>query len=294
MSDRSNSLTPTPDHNEGRFNVSVEENETNNIPSITISNDAIGGVIRDSDDSGAEVNGTATLFIRYMDGVTEVFIYWDAIHFTGDSVQLHHLIDGGQPTAAEWPVSTTGSGTFYPGDHVQFVKRLVGASTLVISTELDGKATGALFYLKGIEEAIAPFRDAGGFWRISASTDPFDDTTVTTLQVDADHLVGEESPSLVLRYSGEGHEAYIVWEVDIGYDEPVDVRYRIGRQPSQSDEWGMSTNRQATFYGGDVRQLIRHLAESDQFLAGVTPYRSNPITARFDLRGLPAIVGLLG
>lgn len=291
MSNGSNLLTPSPDHREGRFDVSVRQDDAGHIQSITIANDAIGGVISESDDGAG---ATATLFIRYVDRVTEVFVYWDAIDFTSDSVQLHHIIDGGHATVFEWSVSTTGSGTFYPGNHVQFIKQLIGANTLLVGTDLDGKVTGAIFDLNGIEEAIVPLRDAGGFWRVSQRADPFDDSVVTTLVVDSDDLIGGDYPALVLRYGGERHEAYIVWGVDIGYDEPVDVRYRIGGQPSECDAWGISTDQQATFYGGDVRRLIRYLTESEQFLAGVTPYRSNPIIARFDLRGLPAIVGLLG
>lgn len=245
--------------------------------------------MQDSDES----RGTATLFLRYMDGVTEVFVHWDAVHFASDSVQFHHTIDGGQPTLAEWPVSTTGSSTFYPGNHVQFIKRLVGASTLVIATELDGKAAGAFFDVGGIEQVIGPLHDVGGFWHVSQQTDPFDDSVVTIAAVDSDDQIEGDHPSLVLRNSTQGHEAYIIWGLDIGYDEPVEVRYRIGRQPSEFDEWNISTDRQATFYLGDVRRLIGRLADADRLLARVTPYRSNPITASFDLRGLPAIVELL-
>ena len=293
MDDFADSHIPSLEYDEGNWRVSVRKDVAGNADLVMLSNTASS---RLTGEGNGETEGSAILVIRYRDNTAQVFVNWDIASISTNTPRVYHRFDGeGDLSSLEWLASTDGTATFYPGDDIQFIKQICNAETLLVAMSLnDEQNVVTLFDVAGLEQAIAPFRDAGGFWRISVSTDPFDDSVVTILSVDADDSVNEDYPSLMLRYSGDGHEVYIVWGVDIGYDSPVDVRYRIGRQPSECDEWVMSTSRRGTFYAGDVRQLIKRLAESDQFLASVTPYRSNPITARFDLRGLPAIVGLLG
>jgi len=89
---------------------------------------------------------------------------------------------------------------------------------------------------------------------------------------------------LIIRYKEKEDELYIGWDDYLGSE--AYVKYRIGKNDAITTRWSLSTNSKATFFKGDVVKLIRKLFEVDSFVAQITPYNENPITAIFDVRGL--------
>ena len=117
-----------------------------------------------------------------------------------------------------------------------------------------------------------------------------DDTITITfiLKSDSGTSVYGEPILLVLRYKSKKTEAYISWSSYLGNE--AYVLTRIGTEKAITRLWSMSTNNQSTFYPKDDIKFIRKLIGADKFVAQVTPYSENPITAVFDLRGLKKAV----
>lgn len=137
-------------------------------------------------------------------------------------------------------------------------------------------------------------RAATGPWFVNERTDPLDDSPIVTLANTASEgrsQVGR-APSLILRCSDNRTEVYIAWSDYLGSDAPT-VSYRIGDGTMQTSRWSMSTDNQATFYPGNDIALIRQLVTANRFVARVTPYNESPVTAVFELDGLPEHVGKL-
>ncbi len=285
----------------GAWDVTVEKNRVDGYPrDVVLSTHAavrFSNAEGDSDDRAT----MASLFLRYRDNATELFIHWDGEFFYGASTDVGYSIDGSEPSAMAWNNSSSAQAIFYPDDEFPlsiFLNRLVNASVLWVAADIgNGAMLNARFELDGLEQAIALLRDAGGFWRFSASQDLFDDSTTTVLSLHSDGPGNEGNPmTLVLRHkSGQGnYSAYINWNIDVGPEDPVLVQFRMGENSSQITEWNLSTDHEATFYAGNVQAFIRDLVRADRLLVRITPYRSFPIIAMFDLRGLDRVVGLLG
>jgi len=129
-----------------------------------------------------------------------------------------------------------------------------------------------------------------GKWTFSKKINPVDDTITITfiLKSDSGTSVYGEPILLVLRYKSKKTEAYISWSSYLGNE--AYVLTRIGTEKAITRLWSMSTNNQSTFYPKDDIKFIRKLIGVDKFVAQVTPYSENPITAVFDLRGLKKAV----
>ena len=65
------------------------------------------------------------------------------------------------------------------------------------------------------------------------------------------------------------------------------VQHRIGDDPVEALEWSLSTNDIGTFMPNDrIANTIRKMYDADEFVIQVTPDRSGPITAVFEIAGL--------
>ena len=125
-----------------------------------------------------------------------------------------------------------------------------------------------------------------GKWRVSKETNPLDGSITLIFQLTSDEgeSVYGNPIFLTIRYKSKKDELYIGWNDYLGSE--ADVTYRTGEEDAIRTRWGLSTNSKATFFHGDVIKLIRKLFEVNRFVAQVTPYNENPITAIFDVRGL--------
>lgn len=125
-----------------------------------------------------------------------------------------------------------------------------------------------------------------GKWRVSKETNPLDGSITLFFQLTSSEgkSVYGNPITLIIRYKRKKDELYIGWDDYLGSE--AFVTYRIGKEDAIRTRWGLSTDKKGTFFRGDVIKLIRKLFEVNRFVAQVTPYNENPITAVFDVRGL--------
>lgn len=128
--------------------------------------------------------------------------------------------------------------------------------------------------------------EGNGKWQVSVKTNPLDDTTTVALVLLADSGTSAwgERVALVLRCKSNKTEAYINWNDYLGSE--ARVTWRIGAEGAKTGKWGLSTDKEATFYPYDDIAFIRQLLAADRLVAQVTPYSAAPVTAVFDLTGL--------
>jgi type VI secretion system protein VasI len=77
----------------------------------------------------------------------------------------------------------------------------------------------------------------------------------------------------------------------LGHDRLHRQPYTPGTSAASQQQWGLSTDKKATFYPRNSFQLIEELTRVDKFVAQVTPYNESPVTALFDVSGLADAAG---
>ena len=125
-----------------------------------------------------------------------------------------------------------------------------------------------------------------GKWQISAEINPVDDSKTVTLILAADSGRSKwgRPVALVARCMSNKTELYILWNDYLG--SSANVLTRIGSSAAVTKRWGLSTDKQASFHPRDTITFLKEMMDSDRFVAQVTPYNENPVTAVFDTSGL--------
>lgn len=129
-----------------------------------------------------------------------------------------------------------------------------------------------------------------GQWLTNVSTNPINDskTVVLILTAESGKSTYGKPVTLLLRCKSNTTEAYIAWNDYLGSE--ADVTTRIGDQQAHTRRWSISTNNESTFFPGNDISFIKNLIESNKFVAQVTPYDESPVTAVFDIKGLPKAI----
>lgn len=128
-------------------------------------------------------------------------------------------------------------------------------------------------------------------WIVDVDSDPLSDETVVFFAIPASsgRSAYGDAPVLALRRSGRVENVYIIWNDYLANDNQT-VEYRIDDGQTQRRRWNVSTDNKATFFTGDVMELIHELVGAQRFVARTTPYNESPVTAVFDLSGLEELV----
>jgi len=140
---------------------------------------------------------------------------------------------------------------------------------------------------RGASANTSPSTPPGaGKWQTNTKTDPLTDKAVYTAAVFADTAEGKfgKPIGLFVRCKDNRTEMYVTWNSYLGRDEAM-VTYRIDKEPAKASRWGLSTDNTATFFPGSPVPTLKKLANSSSFVANLTPYNDNPITAVFDMTG---------
>jgi type VI secretion system protein VasI len=122
-------------------------------------------------------------------------------------------------------------------------------------------------------------------WRVEISADPLTDSKTVLLALVADG----KNAMLILRCKNAKAEVFINWNNYLGSEAVVTTR--VGTSAASQQQWGLSTDKKATFYPRNSFQLIEELTRVDKFVAQVTPYNESPVTALFDVSGLADAAG---
>lgn len=127
---------------------------------------------------------------------------------------------------------------------------------------------------------------------IKKSVDPLTDKTIVAafLEADEGRSTFGERIALFLRCKDGELNLWIKWGNYLGSDRPT-VTLRIGAAPAKDERWRLSADKTATFHPFPLRlpRVIQQLTAAGRFVAQVTPYNENPVTAVFDLTGIEEI-----
>jgi type VI secretion system protein VasI len=94
--------------------------------------------------------------------------------------------------------------------------------------------------------------------------------------------------TMTVRCLNNATELYINWNDYLGLDS-TKVNYRVGAGTAKSASWSLSTDNKSTFAPAPI-PLLRAMASEKEFVARVTPYNENPVTAVFDITGADGVV----
>lgn len=143
------------------------------------------------------------------------------------------------------------------------------------------------YNLNGIQASKEEIQDSGK-WNVSIDTNPIDDSKTVTLYLVADSgksaMLGE-SVILFIRCKSLETNIFINWSDYLGSE--ANVLTRIGKEKAEIRNWSLSTDSQATFFPRNEVDFLKKLLVVDSFVAQVTPYSASPVTAIFDIKGLP-------
>ena len=124
-----------------------------------------------------------------------------------------------------------------------------------------------------------------GDWDIKHDANPIDDSETVTLTLYAnsgtDYLGNKVY--LIIRCKSSEIALYIGWKSYLG--SSANVLTRVGTEKAETKNWSLSTDSQATF-STEPTELITRMLNNQKFVAQVTPYNSNPITAIFNISGI--------
>jgi len=136
-------------------------------------------------------------------------------------------------------------------------------------------------------------------WIDYEETDPITDESKVFLILEADGPKNyfKTKERLVIRATSETIELFIIWNTFLGSDiEYFKLRgkyiggkyidFRVGNNPAQRTFWSNSTDGKASFYIGDISELLQQIAKADRFVVRCTPSYQDPITLFFNTTGL--------
>jgi len=126
-----------------------------------------------------------------------------------------------------------------------------------------------------------------GKWLTQTDKDPLNDKAIYTATLPADSgTTGRFGGPIVLSVRCEGNktEMYINWSSFLGL-EGIPTTYRIDKQKAIRSGWDSSTDHKAAFFPRSPIPTLKKIADSTSFVASVTPYGENPVTAVFDTTG---------
>jgi len=131
-------------------------------------------------------------------------------------------------------------------------------------------------------------------WLVQQEISPLDDSTNVFLWTEALETIPDRfgqpmTPTLLIRCQENTTSVAINWEMYLGIGESQ-IIYRIDRLPAETQEWRLSTNREAIglWNGSSAIPFINRLFDREMLLARITPYGESPVTAVFRIGGLKA------
>lgn len=146
------------------------------------------------------------------------------------------------------------------------------------------KLLAFVFICAGIVAAEIP--NPNGKWDVSISKDELTDNKTVFLSLIASSGLGKygDPVYLIIRCQNNKTEMFINWQTFLGLDT-IEAIDRVDDKKAETSYWDISTDRKASFRRNPVPQ-IKKMLDSKKYVAQVTPYSENPITAVFETDGL--------
>jgi type VI secretion system protein VasI len=121
--------------------------------------------------------------------------------------------------------------------------------------------------------------------------DPFDDLRTVTFMVDSESgkgSLGADIRLVIRAKESNAPELYVNWQSYLG--DEVQVIMRVDADAPEDSRWQISTDQKASFYAGDVAELLRRLVTAKRLVVKTTPYNESPITAEFDVSEFATLI----
>ncbi|MBL7114695.1 MAG: hypothetical protein ISS35_02925 [Kiritimatiellae bacterium] len=130
-------------------------------------------------------------------------------------------------------------------------------------------------------------------WKIRTDISAIDDSKSYFLSRAAEEPIGSgifsSTPTLMIRHKEGDLEVFIGFGTYLGSDS-ITVTHRMGSNPAQHEEWGLSTDGKSIFCPVDAVAFVGQLLVSNRLVVRLTPYGESPVTSTFDLSGLPEAI----
>ena len=125
-----------------------------------------------------------------------------------------------------------------------------------------------------------------GNWDVKTTINPIDDSKTVVLTLYEDAVVNnlDQSVYLIVSCQAEETELYMGWGIFLGIWSRS-VLVRLGDGKAKKQVWAISYDKLHTVKS-NPKKFIEELLKHDTFVAQITPYSSNPITATFNISGL--------
>jgi type VI secretion system protein VasI len=139
-----------------------------------------------------------------------------------------------------------------------------------------------------------------GLWQSKNIPDALSGTVSTVIELvptsDTDNDFDNTAIYISCDGSSDSLRVQIEWDQVLNTDSNVpgnesQIQYRIGDNPIQTEDWSLSNDNETMFYQGVAFNLIQELESSNTFIAQVTPFSSNPISATYNTSGLNSAIG---
>ncbi|TKR55349.1 DNA primase [Allopusillimonas ginsengisoli] len=133
---------------------------------------------------------------------------------------------------------------------------------------------------------VATATDGAGEWIVRTKTDPLNDKSIYTASLFASSGMGKYGDPIALsvRCANNKTEMYINWASYLGRGT-IRTSHRIDKEKAITNSWDISTDGKAAFHPGSPIGTLKRLVASTSFVANLTPYNENPITAVFETAG---------
>jgi len=139
----------------GKWRVSIETNPVDDSTSVT--------ALLEADEGRTDDGQQPNLVLRCRSNETELYITWGEF-INAKAPEVLTRIGSAPPDTFEWTVSTNREGTFFPGDDIAFIRRLLDANRLVARmTPYQESPITAVFDLRGIRSVVRPLQQTCGW-----------------------------------------------------------------------------------------------------------------------------------
>ena len=145
-------LTPS----DPTWSVSESTNPIDDSPTVIVSLDA-------SSPTASGLRGRPSLILRCKSKSTDLYINWN--DFLGsDEIAVTTRVGREPASKRSWGLSTDNEASFYPGQPIAFIKKLMEVDTLVaVTTPYNESPMTAVFAVTGLSAEIEPLRKACGW-----------------------------------------------------------------------------------------------------------------------------------
>lgn len=138
----------------GKWNVNVDRNPLDDSKTVVL--------VLEADEGKSRWGQPVGLVLRCKSNKTEVFIVWN--DYLGSKAFVTTRIGSEQAKKQEWSLSTNSKATFYSGNDITFIRKLLAADKFVAQvTPYNESPITAVFDVRGLSEAIKPLQDACGW-----------------------------------------------------------------------------------------------------------------------------------